>query len=46
VAKRAHEKTAIQRQIEATGQHIDQLVHERYELTDGEFKIVEEATQG
>ncbi len=39
------EKTALQRQIDATGRQIDQLVYELYELTGEEIKIVEEATQ-
>jgi len=40
-----HEKTAIQRQIDATDKHIDQLVYELYGLTDEEIRIVEEATK-
>ncbi len=40
----AHEKTAGQRQIEATDQKIDRLVYELYELSDDEIAIVEEAT--
>jgi hypothetical protein len=39
------DKTAIQRQINATDRQIDQLVYELYGLTDDEIKIVEEATQ-
>jgi len=39
-----HEKTVIQRQIEATDRQIDELVYELYGLTEGERKIVEEAT--
>ncbi len=42
-AKTAHEKTALQRQIDATDRQIDQLVYELYGLTDDEIKIVEEA---
>ncbi len=42
--KTAHEKTAIQRQIEATDGQIDRLVYELYGLTDDEIRIVEEAT--
>ena len=38
------DKTAIQRQIDATDGQIDQPVYELYELTDDEIKIVEEAT--
>ena len=44
-AKTAHERTAIQRQIDATDGQIDQLVYELYGLTDAEIRIVEEATQ-
>jgi len=40
-----HDKTQLQRQIEATDRQIDQLVYELYELTDEEIRIVEEATQ-
>jgi len=36
-----HEKTALQRQIDATDRQIDQLVYELYGLTDEEIKIVE-----
>ena len=45
VAKTSHEKTAIQRQIDATDKQIDQLVYELYGLTEEEIKIVEEASQ-
>ena len=38
-----HEKTAIQRQIEATDRQIENLVYELYGLTEDEIKIVEEA---
>lgn len=40
-AKTDHEKTALQRQIEATDKQIDQLVCELYGLTEEEIKIVE-----
>jgi hypothetical protein len=40
-----HEKTAIQRQIDATDKQIDQLVYEVYGLTDEEIRTVEEATK-
>ncbi|MCK9419090.1 MAG: Eco57I restriction-modification methylase domain-containing protein [Nitrospirae bacterium] len=40
-AKTNHEKTALQRQIDATDQQIDQLVYELYGLTEEEIKIVE-----
>jgi hypothetical protein len=36
-----HEKTILQRQIEATNRQIDQLVYELYELTAEEIAIVE-----
>jgi hypothetical protein len=38
-----HEKTLLQRQIEATDAAIDKLVYELYGLTDEEIKIVEGA---
>lgn len=40
-AKTDHEKTALQRQIDATDRQIDQLVYELYGLTEEEIKIVE-----
>jgi hypothetical protein len=40
-AKTDHEKTALQRQIDATDQQIDTLVYELYGLTEEEIKIVE-----
>jgi hypothetical protein len=40
-----HEKTALQRQIDATDRQIDQLVYELYDLTDDEISIVEGATE-
>jgi type I restriction-modification system DNA methylase subunit len=40
-AKTAHEKTALQRQIDATDKQIDQLVYELYGLTEEEIRIVE-----
>jgi len=43
VGKTTHEKTALQRQIDATDRQIDQLVYELYELTDEEIRIVEES---
>ena len=42
-AKTAHEKTIIQRQIDATDRQIDNLVYELYDLTDDEIAIVEES---
>jgi len=44
-AKTSHEKTAIQRQIDATDKQIDQLVYKLYGLTEEEIKIVEEAAE-
>lgn len=43
IAKASHDKTAIQRQIDATDQQIDQLVYELYGLTEEEIRIVEES---
>jgi hypothetical protein len=40
-AKTGHDKTNIQRQIDATDAQIDKLVYELYGLTDEEIKIVE-----
>jgi len=40
-AKTDHEKIALQRQIAATDQQIDQLVYELYGLTENEIGIVE-----
>ncbi|NTW59545.1 MAG: N-6 DNA methylase, partial [Nitrospirae bacterium] len=40
-AKTDHEKTALQRQIDAVDRQIDQLVYELYGLTEEEIKIVE-----
>ncbi len=39
--KTPQEKTALQRQIEATDKQIDQLVYQLYDLTEEEIKIVE-----
>jgi len=39
--KTDHEKTALQRQIDATERQIDQLVYELYGLTEEEIKIAE-----
>lgn len=38
-AKTDHEKTSLQRQIEATDKQIDQLVYELYGLTEEEIRI-------
>ncbi len=40
-AKTAHEKTSLQRQIDATDNQIDRLVYELYGLTEDEIRIVE-----
>ena len=40
-AKTAHDKTLIQRQIDATDRQIDTLVYELYGLTEDEIRIVE-----
>jgi hypothetical protein len=45
-AKTDHEKAVLQRQIDATGRKIDELVYELYGLTDEEIRIVEEETCG
>lgn len=42
VAKTEHEKTTLERGLEATDVQIDQLVYELYELTEDEIRIVEE----
>ena len=43
--KAAHEKTILERQIDATDRQIDRLVYDLYGLTDEEIKIVEEDTK-
>jgi hypothetical protein len=40
-----HERTALQRQIEATDGQIDALVYELYGLTEEEIRIVEAASK-
>ena len=40
-----HERTVIERQIEATDRQIDQLVYELYGLTDGEIAMVESSVK-
>gem|GEM_PF-1673054 len=40
-AQTAQDKTAIQRQIDATDSQIDRLVYELYRLTEEEIGIVE-----
>jgi len=44
-AKTGHDKTVLQRQIDATDNQIDRLVYELYELTDDEIAIVEESVK-
>jgi hypothetical protein len=44
-AKTPTDKTAVQRQIDATDRQIDKLVYELYGLTEDEIAIVEEATR-
>ena len=44
MAKMSYEKTAIQRQIDATDHQIDRLVYDLYGLTEEEIKIVEETS--
>ncbi len=44
--KTGHERTALQRQIEATDRQIDQLVYELYGLTEEEIAIVEGTDRG
>jgi len=39
--KTDHEKTALQRHIDATDRQIDQLVYELYGLTEKEIGIIE-----
>ncbi len=43
--KTAHEKTRLQRLIDATDRQMDQLVYELYGLTDKEIAVVEEGTE-
>jgi hypothetical protein len=40
-AKTDHEKTALQRQIDATEKQIDRLVYDLYGLTEAEQEIIE-----
>jgi len=42
-AQTQHEKTLLQRQIEATDRQIDKLVYELYDLTEEEIKMVEQS---
>lgn len=45
-ARTEHQKTALQRQIEATDGQIDELVYELYELGEEEIAIVEGDSYG
>ena len=45
VNKTDHEKSFIQRRIDATDKQIDRLVYELYGLTKEEIRIVEEGTK-
>lgn len=45
-AATAHEKTLLQREIDATDRQIDRLVYDLYGLTEEEIRIVEAATRG
>ena len=45
-ARTPQEKTALQRQIEATDRQIDTLVYELYGLTEEEIAIVEGGAEG
>jgi len=45
VAKTGHDKTVLERQIEATDRQIDRVVYELYELTEEEIRIVEESAK-
>ena len=42
-ARAEHDKTLLQRRIDATDHEIDRLVYDLYGLTDEEIKIVEGA---
>jgi hypothetical protein len=44
-ARTPHEKTALERQIEATDGQIDALVNELYGLTEEKIKIVQKASK-
>lgn len=41
--KTEHEKTVIQRQIDATDRKIDKLVYKLYDLTDEDIRLIEES---
>ena len=44
-AKTGHDKTHLQRQIDATDRLIDRLVYELYGLTEAEIAVVEGRNQ-
>jgi hypothetical protein len=44
-AQTPHERTLLQRQIEAMDGQIDRLVYELYGLTEEEIRMVEEGTR-
>ena len=44
-AKTDHERTVIDRQIEATDREIDRLVYELYGLSEDEIRLVEGAVK-
>jgi predicted nucleic acid-binding Zn-ribbon protein len=44
-AKTPDDTTRLQRQIDATGKQIDDLVYELYGLTEKEMQIVEQRTR-
>ena len=41
IGRTDHDKTVIQRQIDATDHQIDQLVYELYGLTEEEIRVIE-----
>lgn len=41
-AKTEHDKTLLQRRIDATDRQIDKLVYDLYDLTEAEIRIVEQ----
>ena len=43
-AKTEHQKTVLQRQIDATDRQIDRLVYDLYGLSDEEIALVQQAT--
>jgi hypothetical protein len=43
-AKTSHQRTVLERQIEATDREIDRLVYDLYGLSAEEIALVEEAT--